>query len=364
MMHESSRLEQDLRDSLSRDKPAIGMLIGAGCPLAVRVDGHPLIPDIRGLTSAIASELQSDPAFKKLEQQFTEDGQPSATIEDFLSRVRVLRRVAGSSEVRGLAGPQLEQLEKTLCGQIALRVGSDLPTTDQTAFHDLADWIGGTTRSRGIQIFTTNYDLLIEQALESRGVSYFDGFVGAHRPFFDTYAIEEDEIPQRWTRVWKLHGSINWEMSADKRVRRYNGRAEAQDALLIHPSELKYDQSRRMPYLVMMDRLRRFLSTPSAFFVTCGYSFSDDHLNEMILDGLRRNPTAAGFGLLYGELKNQAGALRVSEHSPPNLVFAAQDEGILRCKRGKWTPPQNAAPALGEFKFGDFGAFTSFLSSL
>ena len=47
---------------------------------------------------------------------------------------------------------------------------------------------------------------------------HFDGFVGSREPFFDIASIEQDEIPRRWARLWKLHGSINWQHRDDGAV--------------------------------------------------------------------------------------------------------------------------------------------------
>lgn len=71
-------------------------------------------------------------------------------------------------------------------------------------------------------------------------------------------------IPARWTRLWKLHGSINWEKNEETvngnkvtRVVRVTREAAA-GKVMIFPSHLKFEQSRRMPYLAMLDRLRAF----------------------------------------------------------------------------------------------------------
>lgn len=51
---------------------------------------------------------------------------------------------------------------------------------------------------------------LMEQSLEEMEIPYFDGFVGANNPFFDLRALEDNLIPKHWSRLWKIHGSINW----------------------------------------------------------------------------------------------------------------------------------------------------------
>lgn len=84
MQHDFQRIRQDLEESLSLDKHPVALLIGAGCPVAVRIpDGsggtRPLIEDIAGLTAAVGSALSADPKFTKLVQQFADDGRAKYT---------------------------------------------------------------------------------------------------------------------------------------------------------------------------------------------------------------------------------------------------------------------------------------------
>jgi SIR2-like protein len=363
-MHDLQRIRQDLEESLSLDKHPVALLLGAGCPVAVRVpDGSggtsPLIADIAGLTNAAKSALSADPSFAKILKQFTEDGRVEFTIEDLLSQVRLLARVCGAGDARGLKENDLRELEAALCKHIAEAVRKDLPD-DKTPYHRLADWVGGISRKSPLNVFTTNYDVLFEQALEERGLPYFDGFVGGRRPFFDLRAIEDDKIPPRWTLLWKLHGSISWRLLPDGLVIR-DFKTDGSDGLLIHPSEQKYDQSRRMPYLAMIDRLRSFLRQPSAFLATIGYSYADQHLNEILDQGLRSNPTAAVFGLLYKNIADEAGAIKIAGKLPMNFNLLARDKGVVRGTLGAWLPG-SASPT--ENNLGDFARFAELLANL
>src|SRR3546814_11579157 len=63
-----------------------------------------------------------------------------------------------------------------LCQSISNTVARDLPDS-ATPYHALARFVG-THRYPFSELFTTNYDLLMEQALEAHRVAYFDGFVG------------------------------------------------------------------------------------------------------------------------------------------------------------------------------------------
>ena len=301
--HEPLQHVTQLRQILSADKLSIGFFLGAGCPCAVRVmdvktgADRPLIPDIRGLTAAVDKEMAASAglaaSYAKLLKAINDDGEPAPTVEGMLNRIRALRDVAGKASVRGMSFDELDGLDREICSQIRNIVTLDLPV-DDNAYHAMAGFIR-THRYPFSEIFTTNYDVLIEQALERQQVPFFDGFVGSARPFFDQRAIEDGEIPLRWSRLWKLHGSINWRYNKSTKAVVRSEREADGDELLIHPSHMKYDESRRMPYFVMIDRLRTFLrhkERPVALIIL-GYSFSDQHLNEAIVESLKANASSA-----------------------------------------------------------------------
>ena len=337
MPFDPSRQLNSLKQVLVQDKASIGFLLSAGCGVSIESGGAPLIPDIAGLTEAVLDELNKGESKESLEivlKQFAEDKKNAPNVEDLLSHIRSLDQVAGLGEVRGLKGSDLVKLEDCICSTIATLVDQKLPNQD-TPHHRLSRWTRSAPRSRPVELFTTNYDLLLEEALEDCAVPYFDGFIGARRAFFDIASIEQDNLPPRWARLWKLHGSINWELVDGQQVTRHNPSAST-SKLLIHPSHLKYDQSRRMPYLAMMDRLRSFVARKQAFLVICGYSFGDEHINEAIMQGLRGNPNATAFALQFGALDDYGAGVEIAKGTA-NLSLLARDGAVLGTKRDAWT---------------------------
>lgn len=366
-----------LQQCLSSDRKPIGFFLGAGCPMGVRLEnGEPLIPDIAGVTQAVSSYLKDCKSYRIIREHLRENGQDSLTVEDLLTYIRTLASVAGNVRVSGLSAEQLDQLDEVICNQIHEIVDKNLPE-DNTPFHELALWMKAADREFPVEVFTTNYDLLIEQAFEMQGVPYFDGFAGALKPSFDLRAIEEDMLPRRWVRLWKLHGSINWLMIRN-RVFRGTGNGERR---VIHPSHLKYHESRRMPYLAMMDRLRRFLRNSSAVLILCGYSFRDEHINEVIVQGLQSKETTAAFALLYGERDNYKEAIGLAT-SQPNLTVLARNGGVIGSQKLVWSmregPPNddrwikrlldhsdiNENTFRAELRLGNFEVFGKFLRNI
>ena len=357
--HNARKYTDVLRSCLVQDKKPVALFVGAGCPLAVRIEGQPLIPDIAGLTATIATEIAKSEHAQTWETVLAQCNQAikKPTIEDILTHVRALVQVAEAGVLNGLKRESLGGLDRAICSQIASTVSKSLPASG-TPYHQLARWIASIPRTEPIQLFTTNYDLLLEQALEEEHVPYFDGFVGGRRAFFDINAIEEDVLPARWARLWKLHGSINWQADKNDVVRIAAGAYPEQ--YLIHPSHLKYDQSRRMPYLAMLDRLRHFLRVKGAVLITLGYSFGDQHLNEALIQGLSANRTAAVFGLLYPALESLRSNVEFSRRLPNCSIFA-RDSAIIGGQQCSWNNDDGNS---AEFPMGDFLEFGKMLQAI
>ena len=361
-LHDALHQTRLLREALQSDKVRIGYFLGAGCPLGIYDDKGEKslkhIPDVAGLTKAVREQLEKDdegksdaealaPLWDKLCEACTDDSIPSPHIEHILTELRTLCARRGNSDVDGMSKQRLAALDSKICDVIADQVGKPLPT-HRCAYHRFASWVGGLQRVAPVELFTPNYDLLLEEAFEQQRIPHFDGFVGAREPFFDLASIEQDAIPPRWTRLWKIHGSINWQKGDDGAVFRVAGTAAAGKAM-VYPSHLKYDQSRRMPYLAMLDRLKAFFREGAhaqgfgpPVLVVCGYSFSDEHLNEVLLDGLRGNRSAHCFVLAYSGLGDIRNLVEIAVRQP-NLSVIAWDGAVIGTREGRYKVPESAS---------------------
>lgn len=146
-------------------------------------------------------------------------------IETILTQVRKLAQAIGNSTVHGRDGRAYHELGRKICKAIGNVVSSSLPENTDNPYSRLVSWISGTQREYSVEIFTPNYDLLVEEAFERSRVAYFDGFTGSHRPFFDPASVSSDELPARWSRLWKLHGSLGWKVVGNSVIR--TGQREA-----------------------------------------------------------------------------------------------------------------------------------------
>ena len=141
-------------------------------------------------------------------------------------------------------------------------------------------------RRKAVNIFTTNYDTLLEDALALNKVSYWDGFDGgavAHRT--QKYGEPMPAKGQRANLI-KMHGSIDWFL-CDKgyvwRVRENDLYPTADRRVLIYPQATKYVATQQDPFSTQFDLFRKSLnSSNSNILAVCGYSFGDDHINNEI----------------------------------------------------------------------------------
>jgi hypothetical protein len=376
-LHNPDRFMVDLRQILSLGKKRIGLLLGAGAPVSVRVNaegkldnsGAPLIPDVARLTEIVVSDLA--PEDREVINKLLPELGENPNIETILTRVRRLAQAIGAAEVHGLNGVAYEELAQRICEKIGLIVASPLPE-EPNAFTELVSWIGGTQRDHPIEIFTPNYDLLLEEAFERSRLPYFDGFTGSHKPFFDPTSISEDSLPPRWSRMWKIHGSLGWELKPNAIIR--TGKREATQ--LIYPDHLKYEQIARQPYSALFERLRDFLTTPDTILICSGFSFFDAHISAVLDEALSANTHTAVLAFQFKNLEDEDLAVKLALRRP-NLSVYARDGAVIFGVRGRWKPGeppteewksirrtfwQSDAGGESQFVLGDFARLARFFA--
>lgn len=369
----------DLRQIIAQGRKRIGFLIGAGAPASIRVGvngsedptGSPLISTVDSLTNQVVQALDG-PDKKVVDRVISELG-GTPNIEQILSRVRSLGSVLGPSSLDGVTGNNYIDVANTICACIGAIVSKDLPSWDNP-FSLLVSWIGGMLRANPIEIFTTNYDLLFEEAFARSHLPYFDGFSGSYQRFFDQPTIANNDLPVRWTRLWKLHGSLGWGISADGGVTHGNMKNAT---ALIYPEALKYDQTKKMPYTALFDRLRSFLMTSDTLLLTCGFSFADPHISAVIQETLSANQSASVFSFQFDELKKVPNACSLASARANMNVYAA-DGAVINGVRASWQVgdlpnktwgpirasywAQRVAKGPNVFLLGDFSKFAPFFA--
>jgi len=151
-------------------------------------------------------------------------------------------------------------------------------------------------------VFTTNYDLFSERALDGLGISFCNGFSGVidrtFNPATFKYAPAEqlDVASRKWMAVdnhvylCKLHGSINWVQDRNAGI---HGIREVQPPttgtqgeVMIFPTPLKQHATLASPYTDLFREFQSRIVREQTVLVTLGYGFGDDHIDAIIHQAL------------------------------------------------------------------------------
>ncbi len=178
-----------------------------------------------------------------------------------------------------------------------------------------------------VNIFTTNYDLLIESALEKLNIDYMDGFSGKIKPKFSTsnYGIilsKQTSISSMTSEMttfnlYKVHGSLTWacangdiyRIDPTDLIRSIELKMEDEEfeeyynkLAIVNPSKNKLEQT--VLNVNYYDQLRLYcneLEKNNTILLSFGFSFADEHILQMTKRALASNPTFSLLIISYDE---------------------------------------------------------------
>ena len=177
----------------------------------------------------------------------------------------------------------------------------------------LLSFASRTGNRERLNIFTTNYDRLIEVGSELAGIHLMDRFVGIMMPIFRSSRLNldihynppgirgEPRYLEGVARLTKLHGSVDW-VQNENEIRRIGLPFGANDIapylnapglkgadalrLMIYPNSAKDRETAEYPYVELFRDFAAAICRPNSTLVTYGYGFGDDHINRVIHDML------------------------------------------------------------------------------
>lgn len=356
------REAEELREQLASDRRRLIVFFGAGTSQAVGLDG------VIQLTSNVRNLLDTtlQPEYDRI---LLEVG-AGAHIEHVLNRVRLCREMIGDSKTAvagGFTGTAATELDRAICKGIYQRICVD-PTKGFQLHAEFAAWLSSIQRAKPVEIFSTNYDLLIERGLEIALVPYFDGFLGAVNPYFSDAAADFrddadslNQLPRTWARLWKLHGSIGWRVAEEtitgtkKVIRQPLIPPKADEDLMIFPSRDKYSDSRRLPFVALHDRLRRLTTSGECLILVVGYSFGDQHINDILFAGLRSNNRCSMSVLSFDSLSKPEMEENLIKPTQGirNLTVYGPDAALVGGTKGAWSEPAKPPSGTTNWPFWD-----------
>lgn len=192
--------------------------------------------------------------------------------------------------------------------------GNLLETKSKYIFHEkfIKALLQRPLNLRRANIFTANYDLAFEYAFDKLGIHYIDGFSGFHKRFFKPETFEYDifypgsttsgkvQRIEKVVRYFKLHGSLSWVNSESRDANNLYGIEEKplelieslkkKGEIIIYPSAVKKSYTLDLPYSELFRQFASTVTQSQSILITVGYSFGDDHFNDIIYQALS-NPT-------------------------------------------------------------------------
>lgn len=195
-----------------------------------------------------------------------------------------------------------------------------------------------------IRLFSTNYDTILEDALALNAVRYWDGFSGGAIAFRNIIFGESDPPAGYRAHIIKLHGSIDWYVNSDGRIRRVRD-GDAYPArtgrVLIYPQATKYLATQRDPFAAQFELFRRTFSTATDNVVAvCGYSFGDEHINEEMALAMSAPDNRTTMLVFYYETENWAPCLKEwSQSAWSKRLYVMTQKGLYVGGEGPFYKP-------------------------
>lgn len=295
------------------------------------------------LETVNASKDLPEKAAAVIKARLREDAKAKIGFEEWLSFLMNASHIgaAPGSPLMGVKWKGMIEPSQTDLSMLTKRIGKaiflecalslpEAPSSAAEAVHIaphlsfLAKLVARDSNLGRAHLFTLNYDTLFEQALELLGIQYFDGFTGKADARFDpsVYGLDiyyPGEVAEgrvrrfdKFVHLYKLHGSIHWEVRGDELRARHpnlqlfksyltlNDVAEKAAKLAeleettpqvgILPTANKFTQTLAMPFAHLFRSFQIRLSAPQTFLLILGYGFGDDHVTRIIETALM-NPS-------------------------------------------------------------------------
>lgn len=200
-------------------------------------------------------------------------------------------------------------------------------------------------------IFTTNYDLAFEHAFDNLGVKYIDGFSGFNNRTFKPETFDYDIFYpgsttqgrvhriEKVIKYFKLHGSLTWiyeNPSADNIYGikeypiKYIREKKENDTgiwgnLMIYPTAAKKNYTLDFPYSELFRQFANAITQPQSVLITYGFSFNDEHINDIIYQAL----SIPSFTLIVVDFNGTKGSdniKKLNDLKDPRIIIMEGEE--------------------------------------
>lgn len=232
-------------------------------------------------------------------------------------------------------------------------------------------------RSKQINLFSTNIDLFIENAAQTTGVEFNDGFIGSIKPVFSEANFQKTIIKnsihfQNSTELpvfnlLKVHGSINWREVGGKVVNDYDLQqviaiknvlskyktdefpkyhdsnneilkeikggenfsefvSSYGELLIVNPTKRKFSETVfDVHFYELMRLFSNNLEKENTILFVMGFSFADEHIRSIVQRALKTNPTLIVITFSYTDEEKEHFAALFGEKDSNLIILSPSD---------------------------------------
>ena len=298
----------------------LSLLCGSGITTAISL-----------LAGATGGTTMATATFTKYKDEIKESAEESAkangrgegniedqirTANDLLRGLKILKRKEDASVLEKELNSIISEFAASILkseNEIAVALEDKREEAYSVLVNFLLSFASRTGNRERLNIFTTNYDRLIEIGAELAGIHLMDRFIGTMMPIFRSSRLNldlhynppgirgEPRYLEGVARITKLHGSIDW-IQNENEIRRFGlpfGASEiipylnapglkGSDVLklMIYPNSAKDRETAEYPYVELFRDFAAAICRPNSTLVTYGYGFGDEHINRVIKDML------------------------------------------------------------------------------
>ena len=196
---------------------------------------------------------------------------------------------------------------------------------------------------RRANLFTTNYDMAFDYALDNLGVHYINGFMGVHNRCFRPEVYDYDiyypgqsvsgkvHRAEKVLRYYKMHGSLSWVSTKSSPSNVYGIREVALDGsfepdtdkqIMIYPCVSKKTFTLDLPYSELFRQFAQAITQPQSVLFCIGYSFFDEHINDIIYQAL----SIPSFTLIIANYKLNEEIQKLKDLNDPRIIILDPDD--------------------------------------
>lgn len=188
-----------------------------------------------------------------------------------------------------------------------------------------------------LQLYTTNYDTLFEQAARRMNYVVIDGFSLSYPRVFNGTNFDFDIVFREHTRIkqeesfvpnvfqlFKLHGSIDWEKNTKGQILQ---KEKSDNPCIIYPASEKYESSYDQPYFEMMSHFQQTLRKENTLLIVVGFGFKDKHIQNVIKEASLQNHNLHILIVCYGQ--NEKEGKWIDSGIVPDLVPDYLDQNLV-----------------------------------